>query len=171
MDGFQVLPMAQAARVGDFFCTVAGNRDVIRREHFAVMKDGAMVANAGHFDVELELGALAELAVARRQTRPALEELELADGRRLYLLAQGRLVNLSAAEGHPADVMDLSFANQALAAEYVITQGRALAAVVHGMPPALDQQVARLKLDAMGVEIDGLTEAQQRYLGSWRTGT
>lgn len=171
MDGFQVLPMAEAARIGDFFCTVAGNRDVIRGEHFAVMKDGAMVANAGHFDVELELPALAERAVARRRVRPALEELELADGRRLYLLAEGRLVNLGAAEGHPADVMDLSFANQALAAEHVATQGSALAPTVHRMPLALDQQVARLKLDAMGVRIDALTETQQRYLDGWRTGT
>lgn len=171
MEGFQVMPLSQAARVGDFFCTVAGNRDVIRREHFEVMKDGAMVANAGHFDVELDLPALFELAVERREVRPALEELELADGRRLYLLAQGRLVNLSAAEGHPADVMDLSFANQALAAEHVATAGRELTPAVHAMPPALDRLVAQLKLQAMGVEIDVLTEGQQSYLGGWRTGT
>jgi adenosylhomocysteinase len=171
MDGFQVLPMRRAATVGDFFCTVAGNRDVIRREHFAVMKDGAMVANAGHFDVELELPALAELAVARREIRPSLEQFELADGRCVHVLAQGRLVNLGAAEGHPADVMDLSFADQALAAEHVATQGRTLAPGVYAMPRALDQQVARLKLEAMGIELDVLTEGQARYLGGWRAGT
>jgi adenosylhomocysteinase len=171
MDGYQVLPMAHAAVVGDFFCTVAGNRDVIRREHFAVMKDGAMVANAGHFDVELELPALYDLAVARREIRPSLEQFELADGRCIHVLAQGRLVNLGAAEGHPADVMDLSFADQALAAEHVVTQGRTLQPAVYAMPRALDQQVARLKLQAMGIELDTLTAAQQHYLGGWRTGT
>ncbi|MCX4241682.1 adenosylhomocysteinase [Paraliomyxa miuraensis] len=171
MDGYQVLPLSEAARIGDFFCTVAGNRDVIRREHFAVMKDGAMVANAGHFDVELELPALYEMAVARREVRPSLEELRLSDGRRLYLLAQGRLVNLGAAEGHPADVMDLSFANQALAAELVARPDHGLSAAVHVMPPALDQQVARLELQARGIELDVMTDAQQRYLGGWRVGT
>jgi adenosylhomocysteinase len=171
MDGHQLLPMARAATVGDFFCTVAGNRDVIRREHFMVMKDGAIVANAGHFDVELELPALAELAVARREIRPSLERFELPDGRRIHLLAQGRLVNLGAAEGHPPDVMDLSFADQALAAEHVVTQGRTLRPEVYALPRALDLQVARLKLEAMGVQLDALTEGQQRYLGGWRAGT
>jgi adenosylhomocysteinase len=171
MDGYQVMPMIEAAKIGDFFCTVAGNRDVIRREHFLAMKDGAMVANAGHFDVELELPALAELAVARREIRPSLEQLELADGRCIHLLAQGRLVNLGAAEGHPPDVMDLSFADQALAAEHVATQGRTLAPGVHALPRELDEEVARLKLAAMGVELDALTEGQRRYLGGWRAGT
>lgn len=171
MDGFQVLPMAQAAPLGDFFCTVTGNRDVIRREHFAVMKDGAMVANAGHFDVELELPALVELAVARREVRTSLEEFELSDGRRIHLLAQGRLVNLGAAEGHPADVMDLSFAGQALSVEHVATEGRALEPGVYAMPRALDQQVARLGLEARGIDLDVLTDAQARYLGGWRVGT
>lgn len=171
MDGYEVLPMARAAAVGDFFCTVAGNRDVIRREHFMVMKDGAMVANAGHFDVELELPALAELSVTRREIRPSLEQHTLHDGRCIYLLAEGRLVNLGAAEGHPPDVMDLSFADQALAAEHVVTQGRTLAPGVHTLPRALDEAVARLKLEAMGIELETLTEAQQRYLGGWRTGT
>ena len=171
MDGFQVLPMREAARIGDFFCTVAGNRDVIRREHFAVMKDGAMIANAGHFDVELELTALAEVTAARRRIRPSLDELRLTDGRRIYLLAEGRLVNLGAAEGHPADVMDLSFGNQALSVEHLVTQGRALEPGVYPVPPALDQQVARLRLDAMGIEIDALTPGQREYLAGWRVGT
>lgn len=171
MDGHAVMPMAQAAAVGDFFCTVAGNRDVIRREHFAVMKDGAVVANAGHFDVELELPALAELAVARRWARPGVDQHELADGRCIHVLAEGRLVNLGAAEGHPPDVMDLSFADQALAAELVVTRGASLAPGVHALPRALDEAVARLKLEAMGVGLDGLTDAQQRYLGGWRAGT
>lgn len=171
MDGYVVAPMIEAAKLGDFFCTVAGNRDVIRREHFLVMKDGAMVANAGHFDVELELPALAELAVARRVIRPSLEQFELADGRCLHVLAEGRLVNLGAAEGHPPDVMDLSFADQALAAEHVATQGRTLAPGVYALPKALDEEVARLKLAAMGVTLDELTEGQRRYLGGWRVGT
>ena len=171
MDGHQVMPMSEAAKLGDFFCTVAGNRDVIRREHFLSMKDGAMVANAGHFDVELELPALSELALARREIRPSLEQLELANGRCIHLLAQGRLVNLGAAEGHPPDVMDLSFADQALAAEHVTTQGRSLAPGVYTLPRQLDEEVARLKLAAMGVTLDALTEGQQRYLGGWRAGT
>jgi adenosylhomocysteinase len=171
MDGHQVMPMAEAAAVGDCFCTVAGNRDVIRREHFLAMKDGAIVANAGHFDVELELPALAELSVARRPVRPSVEQYALADGRCIHVLAQGRLVNLGAAEGHPPDVMDLSFADQALAAELVATQHHTLAPGVHALPRALDEAVARLKLEAMGVRLDALTEAQQRYLGGWRVGT
>lgn len=171
MDGYVVAPMREAAKVGDFFCTVAGNRDVIRREHFLAMKDGAMVANAGHFDVELELPALYELAVSRRVIRPSLEQLELADGRCIHLLAEGRLVNLGAAEGHPPDVMDLSFAGQALAAEHVAKNGPALAAGVYALPRTLDEEVARRKLAAMGVELDVLTDGQQRYMGGWRVGT
>ena len=171
MDGFEVLPIAAAAALGDFFCTVAGNRDVIRGEHFACMKDGAVIANAGHFDVELELDALAQLARRRRQLRPSLEEFELADGRRIHLLAEGRLVNLSAADGHPADVMDLSFANQALAAELLNTRDEQLSAGVHPVPRELDEQVARLVLDAMGVEIDSLSAGQRGYLAGWRVGT
>ena len=171
MDGFQVLPMAQAAPIGDFFCTVTGNRDVIRREHFEVMKDGAMVANAGHFDVELSLGALGELAVARRTVRPSLEELELPDGRTIYVLAEGRLVNLGAAEGHPADVMDLSFANQALSVEHIVSNGAQMSPGVHPVLAEIDRQVARLKLDAMRIEIDTLTPGQQQYLAGWQAGT
>ncbi|MFZ6177588.1 adenosylhomocysteinase [Nannocystis pusilla] len=171
MDGYQVLPIARAAAVGDFFCTVAGNRGVIGGPEFALMKDGAVVANAGHFDVELDLAALAALAPQRRRIRPALDEFVRPDGRRIYLLAEGRLVNLAAAEGHPAAVMDLSFADQALAAEFVLASGRELAADVHTLPRALDEEVARLKLHALGVEIDVLSREQRDYLGGWRAGT
>lgn len=171
MDGYQVLPIARAAAVGDFFCTVAGNRGVIGGPEFALMKDGAVVANAGHFDVELDLAALAALAPQRRRIRPALDEFVRPDGRRIYLLAEGRLVNLAAAEGHPAAVMDLSFADQALAAEFVLASGRELAAEVHTLPRALDEEVARLKLHALGVEIDVLSREQRDYLGGWRAGT
>lgn len=172
MDGHQVLPIDRAAPLGDFFCTVTGNRGVIGRAQFLAMKDGAVVANAGHFDVELDLAALDELAPNRRRIRPALDERRLADGRRIYVLAEGRLVNLAAAEGHPADVMDLSFADQALSAEHLVsTAGRALAVAVHPVPPAIDDAVARLKLRALGVEIDVLTDEQRAYLGGWHAGT
>jgi len=171
MDGHAVMPIAEAAAVGDFFCTVAGNKHVIGREHFERMRDGAVVANAGHFDVELDLGALEELTVERRQVRPSLAELLLRDGRRLYLLAEGRLVNLAAAEGHPADVMDLSFANQALSAEYLAQHAGDLARGVIDVPQAIDREVARLKLAAMGVGIDELTPEQADYVAGWRTGT
>jgi adenosylhomocysteinase len=171
MDGYQVLPIAAAAGVGDFFCTVAGSRGVIGREHFLAMKDGAVIANAGHFDVELDLVALAELAPARRRIRPSLDEHVLADGRRIYLLAEGRLVNLAAAEGHPADVMDLSFADQALSAAHVLASAGSLAVDVHAVPTAIDQEVAALKLRALGVEIDRPTASQRAYASEWRTGT
>lgn len=169
MDGFAVMPIAEAAPKGDFFCTVTGNEHVIDADAFSRMKDGAMVANAGHFDVELDLPGLTAVAVGRRTIRPSLEEILMPSGRRVYLLAEGRLVNLAAAEGHPADVMDLSFANQALAAEHLWTQK--LPVGVHRVPEAIDTEVARLKLAAMGVEIDVLTEAQRRYLAGWRAGT
>ncbi|PCC74977.1 adenosylhomocysteinase [Nannocystis exedens] len=171
MDGYQVLPIARAAAIGDVFCTVAGNRGVIGGPEFALMKDGAVVANAGHFDVELDLAALAALAPQRRRIRPALDEFVRPDGRRIYLLAEGRLVNLAAAEGHPAAVMDLSFADQALAVEFVLASGRELAADVHALPRALDEEVARLKLRALGVEIDVLSREQRDYLAGWRAGT
>ncbi|MDC0719144.1 adenosylhomocysteinase [Nannocystis bainbridge] len=171
MDGFQVLPIAHAAAVGDIFCTVTGNRDVIGGPEFAAMKDGAVIANAGHFDVEIDLAALAAAAPQQRRIRPSLDEFVRPDGRRIYLLAEGRLVNLAAAEGHPAAVMDLSFADQALAAEYVLQSGRALAPDVHTLPHALDEQVARLKLRALGVEFDVLSDAQRDYLAGWRSGT
>ena len=171
MDGFPVLPMARAAEVGDVFVTVTGNTSVIRKEHFARMKDGAILANAGHFNVEIDLEALAALATGRRGVRPFVEEFALRDGRRIYVLGEGRLINLAAAEGHPAAVMDMSFANQALAAEHIVKHGRALERKVYGVPREIDLEIARLKLASLGVEIDDLTAAQQTYLASWTHGT
>jgi adenosylhomocysteinase len=171
MDGYPVMPMRRAAEVGDVFITVTGNTAVIRGEHFLRMKDGAVLANAGHFNVEIDLGALAELARRRRVVRPFVEEFELAGGRRLYLLGEGRLINLAAAEGHPAAVMDMSFANQALSAEYMAQRGRSLERRVYRVPAEIDREIARLKLAAMQVEIDELTPAQEAYLASWQYGT
>lgn len=171
MDGYQVLPIAEAAALGEFFCTVTGSRAVIGREHFLAMRDGAVIANAGHFDVELDLAALREVSGPARRIRPSLDEHVLPDGRRIYLLAEGRLVNLAAAEGHPAAVMDLSFADQALSAEHVISAARGLVVDVHAVPLEIDREVARLKLRALGVEIDAPTEAQRAYLDGWQTGT
>ncbi len=171
MDGFPVVRMAEAARRGEVFVTVTGNRDVIRREHFEVMRDGAVLANAGHFDVEIDVAALRELSVRRRRVREHVEEFTLPDGRRLYLLAEGRLVNLAAAEGHPAAVMDMSFANQALCVEWLAHHAEELAPQVYPVPEAIDRQVASLKLEAMGVQIDQLTPEQRRYLESWEEGT
>jgi adenosylhomocysteinase len=172
MDGFRVLPMAQAAREGDIFITVTGDRDVLRAEHFEVLKDGAILANSGHFDIELDLNALAEMAGGerRRKVRPFVEEFLVGD-RRVFVLAEGRLVNLGAAEGHPAAVMDMSFANQALCAEWILQQGGGLEARVHDVPRHIDEEIARLKLETMGVEIDVLTPAQREYLTSWTVGT
>ena len=172
MDGFRVLPMAEAAREGDIFVTVTGDRDVLRKEHFAAMKDGAILANSGHFDIEIDLKTLGEMTGAerRRQVRPFVEEF-LLDGKRLLVLAEGRLVNLGAAEGHPAAVMDMSFANQALAAEWVLQQGGTLEPRVYDVPKEIDREIARLKLETMGVEIDVLTPAQREYLSSWTVGT
>jgi adenosylhomocysteinase len=171
MDGFEVLPMAKAAEVGDIFITATGDKHVIAREHFERMKDGAILANTGHFNVEIEIPALRSLAVETREARPLVEEFQLLDGRRLYLLADGRLVNLSAAEGHPAAVMDMSFANQALSAEFAIQNAAELERRVYVVPEAIDREIARLKLETMGVEIDRLTEEQERYLSSWDEGT
>ncbi len=175
MDGFRVVPMHEAAQEGDIFVTVTGNRDVLRREHFEAMKDGAILANSGHFDIEVDLTALAEMAQSRRQVRPFVEEFVLASGargeRRLLVLAEGRLVNLGAAEGHPAAVMDMSFANQALTAEWIVQNGSALENRVYDVPKAIDREIARLKLETMGVEIDRLTPAQDEYLSSWTVGT
>src|SRR5437762_3472743 len=172
MDGFRVLPMAEAAREGDIFVTVTGDRDVLRKEHFAAMKDGAILANSGHFDIEIDLKTLGEMTGAerRRQVRPFVEEF-LLDGKRLLVLAEGRLVNLGAAEGHPAAVMDMSFANQALAAEWVLQQGGTLEPRVYDVPREIDREIARLKLETMAVEIDVLTPAQREYLSSWTVGT
>jgi adenosylhomocysteinase len=171
MDGFEVMPMAQAARIGDFFCTLTGDIHVIRPEHFLAMKDGAFVANSGHFDVELDLVGLRKITRARREIRDFVIEHTLKNGRRIYVLAEGRLVNLAAAEGHPSCVMDMSFANQALAAEHLVKKGRRLGPQVYPVPKAIDQEIARLKLRAMDVAIDRLTGEQREYLSSWTLGT
>jgi adenosylhomocysteinase len=172
MDGHQVMPMEEAARAGDIFVTLTGNKHVLRREHFEAMKDGAVVANAGHFNVEIDIPALEALAGGRKERlREYLDRYTLADGRRLHLLGEGRLINLAAAEGHPAAVMDMSFANQALATEYLARDGGSLPRRVHPVPPAIDRAIARLKLETMGVRIDALTPEQQTYLTSWSEGT
>ncbi|MDQ3889045.1 MAG: adenosylhomocysteinase, partial [Actinomycetota bacterium] len=171
MDGFEVLPMERAAEVGDIFCTATGDKHVIGRAHFERMKDATILANTGHFNVEIDIPALHELAVGRRLARADVEEFELADGRRLYLVAEGRLVNLAAGEGHPADVMDMSFANQALSAEYMVRHADELEPRVYGVPGEIDREIARLKLETMGIEIDHLSEEQARYLASWDEGT
>ena len=167
MDGFEVLPMRKAAEVGDIFCTATGDKNVITEEHYAVMKDGAILANTGHFNVEIEIPALREKAVESRHAREFVEEFTMGDGRRLYLVADGRLVNLSAAEGHPALVMDMSFANQALSAEYVVQNASSLEKKVYVVPEEIDNEIARLKLETLGVRIDELTAAQQAFLQAW----
>ncbi len=171
MDGFDVMPMERAAEIGDFFCTVTGDIHVIRREHFMRMKDGAMVANSGHFNVELDLEGLEEITKAKRRIREYVEEYTLEDGRRIYVLGEGRLINLAAAEGHPSSVMDMSFANQALCAEYMVKEAKSLEKRVYGVPKEIDQMIAQLKLKSMGIEIDTLTEEQDKYLHSWEMGT
>lgn len=172
MAGYRVLPMAEAARLGDVFVTVTGNRNVIRGEHFAVMKDGAILANSGHFDVEIDVRWLEANAVGkRRDVRPDVDEFLLAGGQRVMLLAEGRLANLSIAEGHPSGVMDLSFADQALTVEWLHTSGESLADGVHEVPGRIDQEVARLKLATMGIAIDDLTDEQRAYLDSWEFGS
>jgi adenosylhomocysteinase len=171
MDGFEVMPMAAAAEVGDIFCTATGDKHVIARGHIELMQDGAILANTGHFNVEIDIPALRDLAVETRAAREFVEEFTLADGRRLYLIADGRLVNLSAAEGHPALVMDMSFANQALALEYAARHAGELDRKVYPVPAEIDAEIARLKLATMGVDIDTLTDEQARYLASWDEGT
>jgi len=171
MEGYRVMTAAEAAPVGDVFITVTGDIHIFRPEHFVVMKDNVILANAGHFDVELDLKGLREMAVASREIRENLVEFELADGRRIIVVAEGRLVNLSAAEGHPADVMDMSFADQALAAEWLIDVGDDLAPDVYVLPHELDESVARLKLESMGASLETLTEEQAKYLESWEEGT
>ncbi len=171
MDGFRVMPIAEAAPQGDIFVTVTGDVNVIDRSSFATMKSGAIMANSGHFDAEINLKALDEMAESRRALRPFVEEYRLMDGRALVVLAEGRLVNLGAAEGHPASVMDMSFANQALSAEYMVRESKNLKPDVYDVPKVIDDEVARLKLEAMGVRIDTLTEEQERYLNSWELGT
>jgi len=172
MDGYQVMPMDAATRAGDIFVTLTGNKHVLRREHFAVMKDGAIIANAGHFNVEIEIPALEELSGGRKERlRDYVDQYKLKDGRRINLLGEGRLINLAAAEGHPASVMDMSFANQALSAEYLAREGKGLAKKVHSVPMVIDREIARLKLASMGVTIDALTTEQKAYLSSWSEGT
>jgi adenosylhomocysteinase len=171
MDGYDVLPIERAAEVGDIFCTATGDKNVISRAALERMKNGAILSNTGHFNVEIDIPALRELAVVTRVARPNVEEFELADGRRLFLIGEGRLVNLAAAEGHPASVMDMSFANQALSVEYVVTNAAQLEPRVYDVPEEIDREIARLKLESMGVEIDRLTEEQARYLASWDEGT
>jgi len=171
MDGYMVMSMEEAAKVGDIFCTVTGNINVLREEHFKLMKDGAILCNAGHFNVEIDIPALERMAVSKRKVREMVDEYEMPDGRRIYLLAEGRLINLAAAEGHPASVMDMSFANQALSVEYLIKEGHRLEKKVYGVPEEIDREVARLKLEALGIKIDELTSEQKRYLSSWEEGT
>ncbi len=171
MDGYRVMTIAKAAPLGDFFCTVTGDIHVIRQEHFAAMKDGAIVANSGHFNVELDLEGLAKITKARRAIRDFVEEFTLGNGRRVYVLGEGRLVNLAAAEGHPSSVMDMSFANQALCAAYMKANAAKLGKQVYTVPAAIDAEVARLKLSALGVGIDKLTKEQKAYLNTWTMGT
>jgi adenosylhomocysteinase len=171
MEGYEVMPMSEAAKVGDIFCTATGDNHVVAREHLEVMKDGAIICNTGHFNVEIDIPALRSLAVDTREARNFVEEFTMADGRRLFLLAEGRLVNISAAEGHPAIVMDMSFANQALATEYAIQNASSLEHKVYPVTREIDEEIARLKLETMGVDIDKLTEEQAKYLASWDEGT
>lgn len=172
MDGFEVMPMSEACLKGDLFITVTGNKNVIRREHFIRMKDGAIVANSGHFNVELELeDGLYKMAIERKSVRNFVEGFKLSNGKTIYLLSEGRLVNLSAAEGHPAMVMDMSFANQALAVEWILKERKNLAKEVYVIPEEIDMKIARIKLETMGYSIDELTEEQEKYLSSWQEGT
>jgi len=171
MDGYRVMPMEEAAPVGDFFVTVTGNLKIIRGEHFAKMKDGAIVCNSGHFNVELDIPALERLSRKRRIVRPGVEEFTLRNGRRISLLGEGRLVNLATAEGHPSSVMDMSFANQALSAEYLVKHHKKLEKKVYPVPAEIDKEIARLKLAGMGMKIDQLTKEQKKYLASWEMGT
>jgi len=171
MDGFWVMQLEDACPQGDIFVTSTGNRSVIRKEHFLLMKDGAILANAGHFNVEIDLDALGEIAIDKRRTRENVEEYKLKNGKRINILTQGRLVNLSAAEGHPSMVMDMSFANQALCCEYLVREGKSLGKKVYKVPEKIDKEVARLKLESMNVKIDKLTEDQKKYLSSWQIGT
>jgi adenosylhomocysteinase len=171
MDGFRVMPMADAAKLGDVFITVTGNKSVIRAEHFEAMKSGAVVCNSGHFNVEIDIPALEKLSSGKREVRPLVDEYLLKDGRKVYLLGEGRLVNLATAEGHPASVMDMSFANQALSAEYLRQNYKTLKPQVYVVPENLDKEIARLKLDSMGHKLDKLTPEQEHYLASWQEGT
>ncbi len=171
MDGYRVMPMDEAARIGDIFVTVTGDLNVIDKGHFEMMKDGALVANSGHFNVEINIPALEEMATEKRLVRPFVDQYLLADGRRINLLGEGRLINLAAAEGHPASVMDMSFANQALSLEFMVKNASSLEKKVYSVPAEIDREIARLKLEAMGIQIDRLTSEQLTYLNSWQEGT
>jgi len=171
MDGFRVMRMNDAVNIGDIFVTLTGDINVIDIHHIEAMKDGAIVANSGHFNVEINIPGLEEMAIGKRLVRPFVEQYELSDGRLINLLGEGRLINLAAAEGHPASVMDMSFANQALSLEYMVKSGGELTKKVYGVPEQIDREIARLKMDAMNVEIDVLTEQQIAYLNSWEEGT
>ncbi len=171
MDGFRVMPMMEAARIGDIFVTVTGDINVIDEHHFDAMKDGAIVANSGHFNVEINIPSIEKKAKAKNLIRPFVEEYQMKDGRRIYILGEGRLINLAAAEGHPASVMDMSFANQALSLEYMAKNYEKLEKKVYSVPEDIDKEIARLKLEAMGIHIDTLTDQQTKYLGSWEEGT
>jgi len=171
MDGYQVMPLIEAAKIGDIFITATGDINAVDKGHFAQMKDGAILANSGHFNVEINIPALEKLAKSKRQMRPFVDEYTLADGRRLYLLGEGRLINLAAAEGHPASVMDMSFANQALCLEYLVKNKGKLKPKVYPVPEEIDNEVGRLKLEAMNIAIDSLTQEQRKYLESWEEGT
>ncbi len=171
MDGFSVMPMEDAAKIGDIFVTVTGDLNVIDEHHFKLMKDGAIVANSGHFNVEINIPALEKMSTGKRLVRPFVDEYTLKDGRRIHILGEGRLINLASAEGHPASVMDMSFANQALSAEYMVKNNKTLAKQVYSVPEDIDKEIARLKLAAMGISIDKLTPEQENYLNSWEEGT
>ena len=171
MDGLQVMSMDEAAKIGDFFCTVTGNTGVIRKEHFINMKDGAIICNAGHFNVEIDLKGLRGISKGKRKLREYVEEYTLSNGRRINVLAEGRLVNLSSAEGHPSSVMDMSFANQALCVEYIVKNAKKMDNKVYDVPEKVDKTVAKMKLKALGIKIDELTQEQRNYLHSWEMGT
>lgn len=171
MDGFRVMPIADAAKIGDMFVTVTGDINVIRREHFLTMKDGAIVCNSGHFNVEIDIDGLEKISKRKRLIREFVDEYTLKNGKRINLLGEGRLINLAAAEGHPSSVMDMSFANQALGAEFMIKEGKRLEKKVYAVPEKIDKEIARLKLEAMGIKIDKLTKEQEKYLASWEMGT
>jgi adenosylhomocysteinase len=171
MDGYQVMPLTEAAKIGDVFVTTTGDKDVINRDHFSRMKDGAVVANSGHFNVEIDIPTLAKMSQKKRKIRDFVDEYSLKNGRKIYLLAEGRLINLAAAEGHPATVMDMSFANQALSVLYLNKKGKSLQNEVYGVPEKIDNEIARLKLKALGIKIDRLTPEQKKYLAGWQEGT
>lgn len=171
MDGFRVMPMNEASKIGDFFCTLTGDINVIDKHHFELMRDGAIVSNSGHFNVEINIPALDEMSVDKQHVRPFVDQYTLKDGRKIHILGEGRLINLASAEGHPASVMDMSFANQALSAEYMVKNGSTLKNQVYSVPEDIDREIARIKLEAMGIFVDILTDEQVHYLNSWQEGT